>query len=190
MPYPAQNSHVPIPDSWPNYSWGIISTPFSQANLVYQSSRHLLYASCIFCWLNGCSCLLEDLLSATGRWVGDWRGEEGWEGFPSCGKWNLTRAVPHRPILCPFGCSSHQFTAWDGEQPAGLSLCPCWKLAGGGWESWEPFVICNFSLFWDAVEISIMLSHKSTDLSLFPQRGFSHYLERVAYISQVRIPSG
>lgn len=134
--------------------------------------------SCIFCWLNGCSCPLGVLLSARGRWVGDWRGEGEWEGFPCCGKWNLTRAVPHRPILCPFGYSNHQFTGFDGEQPVGLSLCPCWKLAGGGWEIWEPFVMCNFSLFWDAVESSIMLSHKSIDLSLLPKQGFSHYLER------------
>lgn len=67
VPYPAQSSHVPTSDSWPNYSQRRISTPFSWANSVYQSSRNLFYASCIFCWINGYSCFLEDLLSARGR---------------------------------------------------------------------------------------------------------------------------
>lgn len=88
-------------------------------------SRHLFYASCIFCCPTECQ-----------RKVGGWlERRKGMGRVSYSGKWNFTRAVPHRLILCPVGSSNQQFTACDGEQPVSLGLCPCWKLAGGDWEN-------------------------------------------------------
>lgn len=58
-----------------------------------------------------------------GRWV---TGEEkgGGKDSPLLASEILAELFPQAHSVC-FGSSNPQFAACDGEQPVGLSLCPC-----------------------------------------------------------------